>query len=117
MQRADQRTIFAIRAHKTRQNNHSCVRQNPADFPCAPHIFSAILGREPKVSVESMSKIVPINPIAEPPTADEQRFDTDCDGALSRARESRQPDRRSTLREKALAVPARDRATVPNDIR
>ena len=63
-----------------------------------------------------MAKVVPIDPIAEPPGPDEARFDSDCDRALARARESRQPHGRAALPEKALAVRPRDGTLVPGGV-
>jgi hypothetical protein len=117
VQSADLIAVLAKGTHEARKNNDPRICEDPANLPSASDIFAAILRREPKVPVESMSKIITVDPIAESPSADEQRFDSDCDCALARARQSSQPNGRPTLREKALSVLPADCATVPNDIR
>ena len=109
--------VGAERTHEAREDDRAGVGEDAAHFPRPSHVLAAILLREPEVPVETMAKIVTIDPIGETPGPDEQRFDTDCDRALARSREAREPDRRAALTEQPLAVGAGDLAAVPDHVR
>ena len=109
--------VGAVRRDEGRQRHDAGVGEELRDLADAADVLGAVLGREAEILVEPVADVVAVEDVGADAALDGALLELDRDRRLAGAREPREPDGAALVAVQLLAVLARDRALVPDDVR
>jgi hypothetical protein len=108
--------VGAVRGDEGGDRHRAGVGEQLGDLADAADVLGAVLRGEAQVLVEPVADVVAVEDVGAHAALAEPLLEIDRDGRLARAGKARQPDRAALVAVQLLAVLARHRALVPDDV-
>src|SRR5205823_1061303 len=108
--------VRPVRRDERRQRHKARVGEELRDLADPADVLGAVGGGEAEVLVETVANVVAIEDVGAHAARAEVLLERDRDGGLPRAGESREPDGAAAVPVQLLAVGARDRTGMPDDV-
>ena len=105
--------IGAVGADKTGQSEHAAVGKQLGDLADATDVLGAIARGKTEIPVDAQAHIVAIQAVGEHAALVQRALKGHGNGALTAARQAREPDRGAAVSEQPVPVSAGDIAAMP----